>query len=120
MDERIGFISHKGKSILWIDLSHTSKAELLILIGQVQQTMAAQPRNSLLVLADFNEAQIDKEVATELKRVLVLDRPYVKKAAWLGTASMPHVFYENFKSFSQRDFPTFETREEGLEWLVEE
>jgi len=28
------------------------------------------------------------------------------------------VFYENFKNFSQRDFPTFETREEAMDWLV--
>jgi hypothetical protein len=38
----------------------------------------------------------------------------------VGTDSLPHVFYENFKSFSQRDFPTFATREEAMDWLVTE
>ena len=50
----------------------------------------------------------------------MLDRPYVKKSAWVGTESLPHVFYENFKSFSQREIPAFKTREEAMEWLVEE
>jgi hypothetical protein len=72
----------------------------------------------VLTLADFSGAEIDKAIATKMKEVLVLDRPYVKKSAWVGTESLPHVFYENFKNFSQRDFPTFETREEAMDWLV--
>jgi hypothetical protein len=59
-------------------------------------------------------------VATRAKEVLVLDRPYVKKSALIGTENLPHVFYENFKSFSQRELPIFKTREEALEWLVTE
>ena len=65
-------------------------------------------------------AHVDKEVATKIKEVLVFDRPYVKKSAWVGTENLPHVFYEHFKSFSQRDFPTFPTREAAMDWLVEE
>ena len=48
-----------------------------------------------------------------------LDRPYVKRSAWIGGDSVPHVLYENIKSFSQREFPTFKTREEAMDWLVE-
>ena len=55
-----------------------------------------------------------------MKEVLTLDRPYVKRSAWVGTESVPHVYYENFKTFSQRDFPTFKTREEAMDWLVGE
>ena len=58
-------------------------------------------------------------MATRIKKVLVLDRPYVKRSAWVGTESLPHVFYENFKSFSQREFPIFKTREEAMDWLVD-
>jgi hypothetical protein len=30
------------------------------------------------------------------------------------------VFYEHIKVFSQRDLPTFKTRQEALDWLVKE
>jgi hypothetical protein len=33
---------------------------------------------------------------------------------------VPHVFYENIKSFSQREIPTFKTREEAMDWLVQD
>ena len=93
---------------------------MLILLGEIQDIVTERPKGSVLVLADFAGAEIDKEVATRMKEVLVFDRPYVKKAAWVGAENVPKVFYERFKQFSQRDLPIFDTREEGLEWLVKD
>ena len=87
---------------------------------QVQADVARHAPGSMLILADFTGAEFDKDVAQKIKKVLVLDRPYVKRSAWIGTESLPHVFYENFKTFSQRELPIFKTREEALEWLVTE
>jgi hypothetical protein len=55
-----------------------------------------------------------------MKEVLVRDRPFVKRSAWVGVESVPKVYYENIKTFSQRDFPPFKTRQEAMDWLVEE
>jgi len=41
-----------------------------------------------------------------LKESTVFDRPHLKRSAWVGVDSMPRVFYQNIKSFSQRDLPT--------------
>jgi hypothetical protein len=116
--ERLRFIKHKGQAIFLIDFNHCKATEILLLLDQVRIDVARHAPGSVLTLADFTGAEVDKKVATKIKEVLVLDRPYVKKSAWVGTESLPHVFYENFKSFSQRDIPAFKTREEGLDWLV--
>jgi len=42
-------------------------------------------------------------VAMKIKKVLTLDRPFVKKSAWVGSEHIPHAFMENFHSFSQRE-----------------
>jgi len=118
--KRLRFVKHKGQAIFLIDFSHCQGKEMLVLLDQVRADVSAHAPGSVLTLADFSGAKIDKAVSTKIKEVLVLDRPYVKKSAWVGTDSLPHVFYENFKSFSQRDFPTFETREEAMDWLVAE
>ena len=118
--ERLRFVKHKGQAIFLIDFSHCKGKEMLLLLDQVRADVARHALGSVLTLADFSGAHVDKAVATKIKEVLVLDRPYVKKSAWVGTESLPHVFYENFKNFSQRDFPTFETREEAMDWLVKE
>jgi hypothetical protein len=118
--ERLLFIKHKGHPIYLIDFSHCAAKELLVLLDLVRADIARHERGSLLTLADFTGAEVDKAVATRIKEVLTLDRPFVKRSAWVGTEDLPHIFYEHFKNFSQRELPAFKTREEAMEWLIEE
>ena len=120
MENRVRLIKHQDHLIMLIDLSHCTPTEIVPLADEVQRRVSEHPRNSLLTLADFTGIQIDAESAMRIKEVLTRDRPYVKRSAWVGTESLPHVFYENFKSFSQRDFPVFQTREEAMDWLVKD
>jgi hypothetical protein len=118
-DERLHFIKHKGHAIFVIDLSHCTAKEMLLLADLIQADVSRHAPGSMLTLADFTGAQFDKDVATRIKEVLARDRPFVKKSAWIGTETLPHVFYEHFKSFSQRELPTFQTRDEAMDWLVD-
>jgi hypothetical protein len=118
-EERLRFIKHKGHAIYLIDFKNCKAKELLLLLDQVRSDIARHEPGSVLTLAEFEGAEIDKQVATRMKEVLVLDRPYVKRSAWVGTEGLPQVFYEHFKNFSQRELPQFKTREEAMEWLVQ-
>jgi len=118
--ERLRFIKHKGHAIYAIDFTHCTAKELLLLLEQVRTDISRHAPGSVLTLVELAGAEIDKKVATRVKEVLVLDRPYVKRSAWVGTESLPHIFYEHFKSFSQRDLPVFKTREEAMDWLVKD
>ena len=120
LDERLHFVKHKGQAIYVIDFSHCSGKEMMVLLDLVRADIARHAPGSVLTLADVTGAQMDKKVATRVQEVLVLDRPYVKRSAWVGTESLPKVFFEHFKNFSQRELPAFKTREEAMDWLVEE
>ena len=90
-----------------------------LLLEYTRTTVANHGRDSVILLAAFEGTEIDHEVAMKIKEVLTLDRPFVKKSAWVGAEHIPHAFMENFHSFSQREIVTFKTREEALDWLVE-
>ena len=120
MSDRISFITHRGKAILLIDFSQCEPKEILTMLDEIQRTVAKHDRNSLLTLVDLTGAHIDRAVATRMKEVLVMDRPYVKKSAWVGVDSLPKVYYENMKSFTQRNFPPFQTREAAMDWLTQD
>ena len=120
MDDRIHFVEHKGKQILFVDFSHASATQMQLILEMVRMTVAQHARESLLTMGDFEGAHIDHAVATKIKEVLTLDRPFVKKSALVGVDKIPHVLLENFHNFSQRDIVTFKTREEAMDWLVEE
>jgi hypothetical protein len=120
IEERLRFVKHKDHAIFLIDVTRCAKKEMLVLLDLIRADIARHAPRSLLTLVDITDAEIDKDVATRIKEVLVLDRPYVKRSAWVGTETVPHIFYEHFKNFSQRELPTFKTREEAMEWLVTE
>ncbi len=118
--QRLRFIKHKGRVIYLVDFSHCAAKEILLLLEEVRAAVARHAPGSMLTLGDFTGAEMDRHVVTRMKEVLTLDRPYVKRSAWVGAESLPHIFQEHIKNFSQRDFPMFRTREEAMEWLVAE
>jgi hypothetical protein len=120
MDDRIRFIEHQGKQILFVDFSDCAADQVSSIVEGVVDEVGEHPRGSVLILADFTRAQVDKPAAEHIKKALVMDRPYVKKAAWVGTDSLPHVFFQNFQTFSQRQITRFATREEAMDWLASE
>ena len=120
MEDRIRLIEHKGKHVLLIDVSNCTAEEIAATARLVPSFVAAQPKGSVLLLADFTGATFDKAAIEVLKQATVFDRPHLKKSAWVGTESLPKVFYDNIKSFSQRTLPTFKTREEAMDWLAED
>ena len=117
-DQRLKFIKHKGQVIFLVDVSHCKAQEILLLLEQVRAIVARHAKGSMLIMTDLTGAEFDKRIATRMKEVAALDRPYVKRSAWVGVESMPHVFFENIKSFSHREIPNFKTREEAMDFLV--
>ena len=120
MEERIRFINHKGKQVLLVDVTNCTTEEMIKLARMVPKYLADETRGSVLLLADFTGSKFDKAAVESLKEAAVYDRPHLKRSAWVGTEGLPKIFYENLKAFTQRDLPTFHTREEGLDWLVQE
>jgi hypothetical protein len=120
MEERIRFVMDKNRKVLLVDLSSCTPDEVAQLSRLVPSYVTAEPRGSLLLLADFTGASFDKAAVASLKEGTVYDRPHLKRSAWVGTETLPKVFYENIKTFSQRDLPTFKSRNEALDWLVQE
>ncbi len=119
-EDRVRFVAHKGTEVLVLDFTGCTPEEVKAVTDEAVRVITGQPENSVLVMADFAGAQFSKEAVTRIKEVTAYDRPHVKRAAWVHTATLPAVFYEAIKRFSQREFPRFESRDEALDFLVQE
>ena len=51
-----------------------ARACAINLLAQVKATITQQPQNSVLALADFTGAHVDKDVAMRIKEVLVFEK----------------------------------------------
>jgi hypothetical protein len=118
MEERIRFVEHRGKQILLADLSHCTPREVEKLALLVPSYVTSEPRGSVLLLADFTGTEFDRIAIERVKESAVFDRPHLKRSAWVGVEGLPQVFFEHIKNFSQRELPTFKTRDEAMDWLV--
>jgi hypothetical protein len=120
LTDRIGFITHHKKQILLVDLSNCSGSEVAKIVRAVPELVTTRPPNSVLLLSDFTGASFDEEAVRVMKEAAVFDKPFIKITAWVGAGFLPDVFSESIRSFSRREFPSFETREEALAWLVKD
>jgi hypothetical protein len=120
MENRLRFIEHQGKRILFINLRGSSPDQISALLPEIQAAVTSEPRGSVLSLSDWTDAQITREVAEEIKKTLVFDRPHVKRTAFVCVEKVPKVFLDAFKHFSQRNFTTFTSLEEAKDWLAKD
>lgn len=116
--DRIVFLTFRNLQVLLADCSNCSPEELAAVIDDVPKHVTREPLGSVLLLADFSRSVFNKETVEHLKLAAVFDRPHLKKSAWVLTQNLPTTLYESVRTFSGREIPTFETREEALEYLV--
>jgi hypothetical protein len=120
MNSRIRFITHRGKQILLVDLSHCPASEVEKVLREVPEVVTTRPLGSVLIFSDFTATTLDQDAMRVMKESAVFDKPYVKKSAWIGADSFPAGFSTSLKSFSGRQISAFENREEALAWLAED
>lgn len=117
MGKRIEFIYHEGIRVLSVDLSHCAGEEVERVFREIPNIVSAEPRGSVLLLADFTATVIDGNALMAMKESAVFNKPFVRKSAWVGA---DHIldFRDLVSAYSRRDFPTFKTRHDALHWLV--
>lgn len=118
--DRVRFVTHQGKQILLVDYTGCTRQTLLDILKERERIVMAQPKGSVLTLVDLTGVETSKEVNDEVKKVAVRERDRVKRAAIVGIESVPKVLFESVKTFAARDYHTFATREEAMDWLVKD
>jgi hypothetical protein len=116
--DRIQFVTHNDKQILFVDLTGCSGPQVEEIVRLVPDYVTNKPVGSVLALADFTGAAFDHDAVRAMQQAAVFNKPYIKKSAWVGAENLSHSFREEIRRFSGRDFPMFKNREEALKWLT--
>jgi hypothetical protein len=115
---RIRSLTEQGKQILFVDLSNCRASEVAQIAEAVPDQVMRLPRNSVLLLVDFAGASFDAEAIRAVKEAAVFDKPYIKKAAWIGGGTTLDYVSTEIRDFSRREFPIFDSFQEAVGWLV--
>jgi len=117
--DRTKFIEHKDKQILLVDFSGIKPGEEFNeAVEESKKIIHSQPEKSVLALFDATDGHFDQEVINKLKEFAASNTPYIKTSALVGVTGLLNIALMTISKFAGRDFKTFSTREEALEWLV--
>jgi hypothetical protein len=117
--ERTRFEDHQGKRILLLDYSAmTDPVVAMEAIRRSMAVVAAQPRDSLLVLTDVSDSRYNAAVLQGLKELAAHNAPYVRASAVVGITGLRRIAYQAIVVFSKRTIRTCDTRDEARAWLV--
>lgn len=117
--ERVRFIEHKGKRILFHDFSSIQDPrDALPALAQSKAIVGQQAPRSLLTLTNVRGSRFNRDLIEALKDLVVHNGPFVKHGVIVGLAGLQRVVYVTVTQLTGRRLPTFDTVEEGLDWLV--
>jgi hypothetical protein len=117
--ERVKFITHQEKEILFLDFSNSKADEVLKIIDDAKRVISAKPMNSLLTLTDVTNARFDEAVNSGMKEFTAHNRPYVKAAAVVGITGLKKVIFGAVMAFSKRNIASFDDAEQAKCWLAD-
>ena len=116
--ERVRFIQHKGKEILFLDFSQCKPDEALAVIEQSKAVIRKKPEHSLLTLTDVTDLRFNDTLSHQMKEFTAHNKPYVRAAAVVGITGLKKILFGAVIAFSKRKIHAFDSIEQAKEWLV--
>ena len=117
---RIRWIEHKGKTILYIDYSNFSNTdEIINTILKVNDFVKKLGKYEILVLVDVrNSIANEKIVVDALKNNALIVKPYVRKVAVVGVTVTQQVILTVVNVFSNLGIKPFDKVDDAKDWLI--
>jgi hypothetical protein len=115
---RVKTYSHKGKSIVLIDLSNSKPEETIPAVATAQKIISTFPPKTALVLTNVSGAQYNKEVANAIKDLVSKNTPFIRASAVVGVNGIQDILLQTVIMISHRDIKTFRTVDLAKDWLA--
>ena len=114
-----GFITHKGRKILHIDLSYSEFDEILEAIGQAAGLIRTEPAGSVLGLVDVSKSIFNKDVAQALKDFAAENEPFIKFSIAVGIDGIKAVIFNAIMvSTRRKNIITMDDVEKAKDFLA--
>ena len=122
--ERVSWIEHKGKSILYINysgLSARKDKDLLLEIIEEVKKQAFEKQSKSLFLTNAKDAYTDSFILSKLKEAAKFcnDNDLVEKECIVGLGGLKKAFIRIINTFAKSTLIMFKDLDEAKDWLVE-
>jgi hypothetical protein len=119
-DARTRFLEHRGRRVVLADYSGMyDPASIVAEVQRMGQLVQGQPAASALVLTDVRGARYSWTVLVALREMMRANAPHVRHSAAVLDAPLRAAF-DTLLVMTGRTVRAFATRDEALDWLVEQ
>ena len=118
IEERVKWISYKGKDILYDDYTNLQGDEFVETIEALTNHLMDSGKQEILLLIDLNNSYTNKAVVNAFTEAGKKVRPVVKRTAVLGITGVKKVLLNVVNKLSSIDANPFSTEEDAKEWLI--
>ena len=119
MNDRIRWIEHKGKQILFSDFSDLKGEECINAVKGFEDFLVNLGKHDLLVYVDARNCDLDDVGFNVGRKVAKMVKPYIKKEAIIGITKGKDTLITLVNIFSDLGIKSFNTMDEAIDWLVE-
>ena len=119
-NNRIRWIEHKEKEILYIDYSNFPNTDVTVdTILEVNDYIKKFGKHEILMLVDVRKSQANEKIVVEaLKQSAMIVKPYVKKSAVVGVTRTQDVILTIVNMFSSLGIKPFDNIDDAKDWLI--
>lgn len=118
-DERVRWIEHKGKKILFHDLSNIMDSEVALeTFARSKEIIAKCEPRSILTLTTVANSRFNPEIIAGLKDLATHNKPFVRYGAVTGVTGLLRVIFVTVTQLTGRTMTAFDTIEEAKDWLA--
>jgi hypothetical protein len=118
MHERIKWLDHNGKKILYNDYRNLAGDEMLTPIEEMSREVASLGEKELLLLIDFRNSFANKANVEALRKAGERNKHLYKKTAVLGITGIKKIFLEMVNKLTSIAAKPFNSEEDAKNWLV--
>jgi hypothetical protein len=116
--ERVQFIGHKGKKILYLYFADGKPNKVLQVIEQAKPTIKTQPHRSVYTLTDVTNSAFNGALFDAMKDFVLHNKPYVVASAVVGVTGLEQIILNAVMKLSGRKLTAFENLGAATDWLV--
>lgn len=124
--ERVQWVTHKGKKILYINYSKlvaTKPEEKQLILDTIKKAhdIAEESKEKIRFLSDVTDASANQEVMRALKEFAVFtsSNNKVEKECVVGISGVQKVLLTGVNAFAKSKLVMFDDLEKAKDWLVQ-
>jgi hypothetical protein len=120
LHDRVEWIEYKGKQLLYCDYRNLYDDDVIRLIKIVDEVVLSSERKDLLKINDVRGQFATSAILPEIKRSSKLQKPYLKKSAYVGITGVKKILLDAINRVSNIGAKPFTDIETAKEWLVQD